>query len=283
MSRSVTAPSLRAGRRLLPAAVLLLSGCTDLFFQPSGHVYSDPADAGLKAEAIKFSSADGTGLTGLFFPPAGRPKATVVHFHGNAQNMTAHYPFSAWLAAEGYNVFIFDYRGYGASGGKAGLDGVVEDGKAALAHALKLPGARADKVVVFGQSLGGAIAVAAVAESGFKPAALVIEGSFHSYRGVAAAVLRSRWFTWPFSWLPYLVVSGRHSPAAYIGAMDCPKFFLHAAGDITVPYAQGVLLYAAAGQPKEFHEVPSGHIEAFATFRPSFGSPLLRFLDKALK
>lgn len=267
----------------LLSAALPLSGCTHLFFQPSRHVYSDPADAGLKAEAVKFASADGTELTGLFFPPAGKPKATVVHFHGNAQNMTAHYPYSAWLAGEGYNVFIFDYRGYGASGGEAGLDGAVEDGKAALAHALKLPGAEAGKVVVFGQSLGGAIAVAALAESGFKPAALVIEGSFHSYRGVASAVLRRRWFTWPVSWLPYLAVTGRHSPSDYIGALACPKFFLHAAGDPIVPYEQGRRLYEAAAGPKEFLEVPAGHIEAFAVFRKAYAPPLLRFLDSALK
>ena len=116
-------------------AALTLTGCTHLFFQPSGNIFSDPASDGFKYEAIKFASEDGTGLTGMFFPSAGIPLGTVVHFHGNAQNMTAHYPYSAWLAKEGFNVFIFDYRGYGASGGIATLDGVVMDGKAALEQA----------------------------------------------------------------------------------------------------------------------------------------------------
>jgi fermentation-respiration switch protein FrsA (DUF1100 family) len=271
-------------RLLLPfSCALALSGCTHLFFQPTRHVYSDPAAAGYKSEAIKFASADGTQLTGLFFPPAGEPRATVVHFHGNAQNMTAHYPFSAWLAGEGYNVFIFDYRGYGASGGKAGLDGAVADGRAAIEQALKLPGARPDRIILFGQSLGGAIAVAAAGEAGFKPAALVIEGSFHSYRGVASAVLRRHWLTWPVSWLPRFVVSGRHSPSDYISGLDCPKLFLHAKGDVTVPPEQGRLLYEAAGQPKEFREVPYGHIEAFTRFRKDYAPLLLDFLGSSLK
>lgn len=269
-------------RLLLPAAALALSGCTHLFFKPTGGIHADPAARGLKYEAVKFRSGDGTELTGLFFPPGGAPKGTVVHFHGNGQNMTAHYPYSAWLAEAGYNVFIFDYRGYGASGGEPELDGVVEDGKAALAHALKLPGAEPDRIIVFGQSLGGAVAVAAVAESGFRPAALVIEGSFYSYRQVAAAVLRRNWLTWPAAWLPALLVSGRHAPGALIASVPAPKLFLHAVNDGTVPLAQGRKLYEAAAQPKEFHEVPAGHIEAFTAFRGAYGPRLLEFLDKAL-
>ncbi|MDA8130710.1 MAG: alpha/beta hydrolase [Elusimicrobia bacterium] len=272
----------RLARLLLPMAALAAAGCTHLFFKPGGRAYSDPAASGLRSEAVKFSSSDGTALTGLFFPAAGEPKATVVHFHGNAQNMTAHYPYSAWLAADGYNVFIFDYRGYGASFGRPSLGGAVRDGEAALQQALKLPGARADRIVVFGQSLGGAIAVAAVAESGFKPAAMVLEGTFYSYRQVAAAVLRRSWLTWPFSWLPYLAVSGRHSPSDYISAVPCPKLFIHSVEDGTVPYAQGRKLYEAAPPPKEFWEVPAGHIEAFGAFRGAYALRLLAFLDDAL-
>ncbi|HCC48617.1 MAG TPA: alpha/beta hydrolase [Elusimicrobia bacterium] len=268
---------------LFLCAALPLSGCTHLFFKPTRHIHADPAAHQIKFEAIKFNSADGTALTGLFFPPEGAPKGTVVHFHGNGQNMTAHYPYASWLAGAGYNVFVFDYRGYGASGGKPSLQGVVEDGKAALAQALKLPGAEPGKIVIFGQSLGGAIAAAAIGETGFKPAALVVEGTFYSYRQVAAAVMRQHWLTWPFSWLAYLTVSGSHSPSDYIAAIDCPKVFIHAVNDNTVPFAQGKKIYAAASGPKEFWEVPAGHIEAFSAFHRAYAPRLLTFLDESLK
>lgn len=270
-------------KKIFPfAACLLLAGCTHLFFQPSGGVFSDPSADGLKYEAIKFNSGDGTPLTGLFFPASGEPLATVVHFHGNAQNMTAHYPYSAWLAREGYNVFIFDYRGYGASGGKPSLGGLVLDGKAALAQALKLPGAKPDRVIILGQSLGGAIAAAAAGEAGFSPAAMVLEGTFYSYKGVASAALRRHWLTWPALWLPPFAVSGEHSPADNIGRIDCPKVFIHSLKDSRVPFAQGKKLFDAAPEPKEFWTVPAGHIEAFHSYRETYGPRLLEFLRKAL-
>lgn len=270
-------------KRVFPfAACLLLAGCTHLFFQPSGGIFADPSAEGLKYEAIKFNSGDGTTLTGLFFPAAGEPLATVVHFHGNAQNMTAHYPYSAWLAREGYNVFVFDYRGYGASGGKPSLGGLVMDGKAALAQALKLPGVNPDRVIILGQSLGGAIAAAAAGEAGFRPAAMVLEGTFYSYKGVASAALRRHWLTWPALWLPPLAVSGDHSPADNIGRIDCPKVFIHSLNDSRVPFSQGKKLFDAAPGPKEFWTVPGGHIEAFHSYRGTYGPRLLEFLRKVL-
>lgn len=265
----------------LPAiAAAALCGCTHLFFQPTHNVYAEPPAAG--CEAIKFYSGDGTPLTGLFFPAAVPARGTVVHFHGNGENMTAFFPYSAWLAKEGYNVFIFDYRGYGASGGEAALDGLVMDGEAALHHALKLPGAETGRLIVLGQSLGGAIAVAAVAESGFKPAAMVLEGTFYSYRGVGAAVLRRNWLTWPISWLPRVAVSGRHAPKDYISRITCPKLFIHSERDPVVPFSQGRRLYEAAPRPKEFWATPYGHIETFGSLRPIYGPKLLDFLKKNL-
>lgn len=259
-----------------------LCGCNHLFFAPTRGIHSDPAALGLRYEVIKFASADGTPLTGIFFPAQGRVLGTVVHFHGNGQNMTSHYPYSAWLSREGYNVFIFDYRGYGASGGKPGLDGAVQDGEAALRHALKLPGAEPGRIIIFGQSLGGAIAIAAAGEAGMKPAALVVEGTFYSYRGMASARLRRHWWGRLLAWLPGVGVSDRYSPSRYIAGLACPKLFIHSPKDDTVPYEEGRKLFEAAPQPKEIWTPPDGHIQAFQAHAAVYSPRLLEFLKKAL-
>ncbi|OGS51921.1 MAG: hypothetical protein A3J79_07655 [Elusimicrobia bacterium RIFOXYB2_FULL_62_6] len=268
---------------LIAACVLGGNGCMRLFFQPGSRIYMDPANAGMRYEVIKFRSGDGTELTGMFFASSGTALGTIVHMHGNAENMTSHFSYSAWLANEGFNVFIFDYRGYGASGGRATLDGAVMDGVAALDHAVKLPGARADRIIIFGQSLGGAIAVAAVAESGFRPAAMVLEGTFYSYKSVGAAVMRKHWWSRPFSWLPWLVLTGSHSPSKDIAAISCPKLFIHSEKDPVVPFSQGRKLYEAASGAKEFWTLPSGgHTDAFAGQREIYGPRFVAFLKNAL-
>lgn len=263
-------------------STLITSGCTNMFFQPQGSIFADPADYGQRYEVIKFNSADGTELTAMYFRPEGEAKGTVVHFHGNAQNMTAHFPYSFWLASEGFNVFIFDYRGYGASQGTVSVKGAVEDGVAALEHVVKIPGVQADKIAVFGQSLGGALAVAAIPlASGPQPAALALDSTFYSYRGEASAVLRQHWWSWPFSWLPWLTVSDAYSPAKNIGKIHCPKLFFHSENDRIVPLAQGEKLFKAAPEPKRMLFVPAGHTQAFAAFKNIYGPELVGFLNAA--
>jgi len=270
---------------LLAAALLsfLFAGCTGVFFQPSGRVFSDPSSKGYTCEAVKFSSSDGTELTGLFFPSfTGEARGTVVHFHGNAQNMTAHYPLSAWMAARGYNVLVFDYRGYGASGGKVSLEGAVKDSIAAAEEAVRLPGADRDRIIFFGQSLGGAMAVAAAAEGSVKPAAMILDSCFCSYRGEARYFLKRSFLGLLLYWLPSVGVSDAHVPCGEIGTLLMPKLFLASQNDDTVPYSQSLALYRAAPEPKEFIDIPYGHISAVQGFEGIYRYAVLDFLDKNL-
>src|ERR1041384_5905226 len=125
----------------LALALGCLTGCAQgAFYHPDRGLHDPPARLGLKYEQVTFASQDGTRLVGWFIPARGyadpkRAKGTVVHFHGNAQNLSAHWQFVDWLPQRGFNLFVFDYRGYGASQGSPEPKGVFEDSLAALDYA----------------------------------------------------------------------------------------------------------------------------------------------------
>ena len=264
----------------------MVCGCTNIFLQPDQALHLNPDKVGVKWEIDEFKSADGTKLTGLWFPSSKSPaKGVVVQFHGNGENMTSHFLTVYWMALEGWDVFAFDYRGYGASGGSKSLKGSVDDGVAALAYARsKAPGL---PLVVIGQSLGGALAVASLDKDGGEGLkALVLDSTFSSYQRVTQQKLSLAWLTWPLQWpLSRLLISDRFSPDREIKRRKpAPLLMLHAKDDPVVPYSEGRRLYALAPEPKEFWEVPGeGHTEAFGRLGAEFRPRLLKFLDEALR
>ena len=120
-----------------------------------------------------------------FLPASGTVKGTVLHLHGNAANVSNHLPLVAWLPARGYNVLMLDYRGFGRSEGKPTLDGIVQDALAALEYLRSRPDVDRDRLVVLGQSIGGATALRMLARDSAGVRLAVIDSSFPSYRGIA--------------------------------------------------------------------------------------------------
>lgn len=196
MTTRIGAMASLARGALLALPMLLLGGCVEsMFFHPDRVRYETPSALGLRYEPVVFRSSDGTALSGWFIPATGRAdprqaKGTVIHLHGNAQNMSAHWRFVAWLPAQDYNVFVFDYRGYGESEGKAEARGVFEDSKSAIAYVRSRADIDPARLLVFGQSLGGTNAIAAVGageRQGVR--AVAIESTFYSYSSIASEVL----------------------------------------------------------------------------------------------
>jgi fermentation-respiration switch protein FrsA (DUF1100 family) len=266
------------------AAAAALCSCTNLFLQPDRHLYLKPEQVGAKYETIDFRSVDGTKLCGLWFPARPGPgKGVVLQFHGNGQNETSHFLYVYWLALEGWDVMAFDYRGYGASEGTKSISGSVADGAAALAFARGRAAGR--PLVVIGQSLGGALALAALdRDGGSGVRALALDSTFASYEDVAEQKLSLLWFTWPLQWpLSRLLISDRFAPERLIARRArIPLLMLHAPDDPVVPYAQGRRLYELAPGPKEFWDVPgSGHTEALGRLGADFRRRLARWLDDA--
>ena len=254
-------------RALLASLLTLcLMGCTQAFFQPHRHIVSTPGQFGLEYHPVEFNAEDGTALFAWFLPARGEPRASVLYLHGNAENISTHFANVAWMPAAGFNVLAFDYRGYGGSQGSPTLAGVQLDIDAAMRTLLALPNVDPRRIIVFGQSLGGALAIHYVAQSEYRAnvRAMVIDSAFSDYRRIVKDKAASFFLTWPFQWLLPQTVDNDFSPAASVHAVSpIPLLFIHGERDSIVPVGHSKRLYARAGEPKELWVVPDvGHIQA---------------------
>ena len=271
---------------LLFPLFLFFSGCGSLFFYPQKQLYDNPVARQFSPEDIYFKTSDGLTLNGWFFQAAStEARATILVLHGNAENLSTHVNSVLWLIKEGFNLFIFDYRGYGKSQGSPSIKGVHLDAEAALKALLSMPRVEKGRIIVLGQSIGGAIAVYTVAHTPYKDriAALVIDSAFSSYRLIAREKLAQVFITWPFQYPLSYLVRDTYSPIRWIGEVSCvPVLIIHGDKDPVVPMHHGQTLYEAARDPKEFWKttVP-GHVTSFAD--AGVRDKLVRYLTEQLQ
>ncbi len=255
----------RAGRTLLYCLSILISGCNHVFYQPDHVDYGNPAEVGLGYSARAWETEDGERLQVWVIEGELPRRGVVLHFHGNAENRTSHFHFVSWLARRGYDVVVFDYRGYDGSSGTPSRQGLYLDAQRALsAVCASFSGPR----FLLAQSLGGAVLVPALADSSDQSCyrAVVIDSSFASYREMAEVKLED--FGVPAflrAPLRYLV-GNAHEPSAAAPRVTLPALVLHADADPVVPIAQGRRLFDGLGSlDKEFIVIPAaGHTAAFA-------------------
>ena len=253
-------------------------GGNRLFYLPTHDEPATPATWGFDYEEVRFRSADGTPLHGWFIPARGeQARATVVFSHGNAGSLGHHLGFVMWLAEAGYHVMMFDYRGFGKSGGSLDRRGMIDDVKAAFAHVARRPDVDAGKLVSYGHSLGGAKSVTAIGESPVRGLrAVVIDGAFASYRAMARRIGGQ---------LGESLVTDEWSPRDYVEKISpVPLLVVHGERDIVVPVAQGRELFRSAGQPKTIFEVEAaGHGDALSRDGGAYRKRMLAWLEKTLE
>jgi fermentation-respiration switch protein FrsA (DUF1100 family) len=229
------------------------TGCTSVFFYPQQNLVRTPADMGLEYSNIYIDGPAGD-IHGWFLSAKGEGSSgTVLFAHGNAENMSTHIGGVSWLPEAGFNVVIFDYRGYGMSAGEPSPEGVVQDLQVMVQYLQQLPEVRASGMVVYGHSLGGSAAISAVAGLQNKTAicGLVTESAFSDYRRIARDKLSSFWFTFPLQWLPYILIINSPNPLRDIARISgTPVLVIHGRNDEVIPFPHGEALYAAANEPK---------------------------------
>lgn len=260
---------------------LLFASCGWVFFYPSRQLYHLPTELGVEYREVTFSSTDGTQLFGWWLPAQGEEKGRVLFLHGNAENISTHVAAVAWLPSRGYSVFLFDYRGYGASEGSAGIDGALEDSEAAIRYMTNIG---TGEFHLFGQSLGGSLSLLAAASSPEKSKILsvTVEGAFSSFRGIIADKVGSFWLLWPLQRIPGLFVFAEAPKEAVKRIPDCPLLVIHGEADEIVPDYHASRIFDPAHEPKTLWRIPNGrHTDTFS--RPEYRDRFVAFLSSVAK
>ncbi len=219
---------------------------------PSRALGPGPDSIGLAYENIHISTEDGIRLHG-WFVPSPSPRGVVLFFHGNAGNISHRLDSLNIFHELGFSTLIFDYRGYGESGGKISESGTYRDAEAAWRYLIEQRGITASEIVLFGRSLGAA--VAAYLASHRNPAALVVESGFVSVPEMAARL---------YPWLPVRYLARILYPTGnYLSAASCPVLIAHSRDDEIIPYEQAEALFELAAEPKQLLTFHGGHNEGF--------------------
>ena len=252
-------------------ALLLYSYQSRLVFYPETgrEIIATPAQLGFPYEDLHLTTSDGISLHGWFIPAA-QPRGTVLFLHGNAGNISHRLDSVQMFHRLGYSTLIFDYRGYGNSGGTPTEQGTYRDAGAAWHYLVEQRHIPACRIVLFGESMGGAIAAWLAARE--KPAALVIASGFTSVPDLAQHIYPYL----PARWLARI----RYDTRDYLRTVTAPVLIAHSPQDEIVPYEQGGALYAAANPPKQFMELAGGHNDGFIFMREAWVGVLADFLGK---
>jgi uncharacterized protein len=243
-----------------------------LVYFPERELAATPQVKGLSYQEVRFTAADEVELHGWFIPAA--PARGVILFcHGNAGNISHRLESIQLFHQLGMSTFIFDYRGYGRSQGRPSEAGTYRDAEAAWRYLLNGQNIPASRIVLFGRSLGGA--VAAWLAQYITPAGLILESTFTSIPDLGAEV-------YPF--LPVRRMSRFHyNTGDYVGRVHCPLLIVHSRDDEMISVAHGRRLFNAAGEPKEWLEIRGSHNDGFLTSGAHYRNGLEVFLGKYLQ
>lgn len=211
-----------------------------------------PADIGLDWQAVELATADDLTLD-AWWVPAENARAALLFLHGNAGNISHRLDSLEQFNRLGLSVLILDYRGYGKSEGKPSEAGAAMDANAGWRWLNEESGHVPDKLVIFGRSLGAA--VAAELASRTNPAAVILESPFRSVPDVGQRL---------YPWLPVRALARLTYPTVeYVTQRTAPLLVIHSENDEIIPFAEGQAVYDAATSPKELLVIQGGHNTGF--------------------
>ncbi|MEX2525472.1 MAG: alpha/beta hydrolase [Gammaproteobacteria bacterium] len=249
---------------------LLLYVFQDRFvYYPFKSLAFTPDRIGLEYEEVYLETEDGEQLHAWFIP-AENADTTLLFFHGNAGNISHRLDSIRIFHEMGMNVFIFDYRGYGKSSGRPSEEGTYRDARAAWEYLTGNRGIPPDRIVLFGRSLGAAVAAWLARQTA--PAALILESAFTSVRAMGKKL---------YPYLPVgLLTRIRYPTLDYIRDTATPILVIHSREDEIIPFEFGQQLHAAADGRSELLSIKGGHNDGFLVSGDHYRRGIADFIHK---
>jgi fermentation-respiration switch protein FrsA (DUF1100 family) len=242
-----------------------------MIFYPVRKLTSAPTDIGLHYESVSLTTSDGIKLHGWFVPAAAE-KGALLFFHGNAGNISHRLDSLKIFHDLGLSTLIIDYRGYGESDGSISEKGTYVDADAAWDYLARVKDFKEREIIVFGRSLGGA--VAAHVASLKRPGGLILESAFTSVPDMGARM---------YPYLPVRFLSRfKYDARKALQSVTCPVLIIHSPQDDIIPFENGLQLYKSARQPKRFLEIRGDHNEGFYVSGKMYIHGINDFITSAL-
>jgi fermentation-respiration switch protein FrsA (DUF1100 family) len=235
---------------------------------PDKNITLTPRSIQINYEDIYFKTKDGESLSG-WFVPAGNAKITILYCGGRSGNLTDKLQEIKFFHEAGFNIFAFDYRGFGNSSGRPSEQGLYKDARAAYDYLMTRNDIEKDKIVAYGQSLGGPVAADLCLHR--KLAALILEDSFPSlkaYVGDIGGFLPTEW-----------LVSEKFDAVSRVIRIHIPKLFVHGMDDEVIMFSEGRMLFNKALPPKEFFPFDGGHEDNLFTISDAYKDRINKFFS----
>ncbi|MCH8556354.1 MAG: alpha/beta hydrolase [Balneolia bacterium] len=241
-----------------------------ILFLPSSDIRATPGNAGMEYEEHFFPSSNGYILHGWFVPAnSGEDAITILFSHGNAGNISGRVNLISLYRNLGFNVFIYDYQGYGLSEGRPSEENILQDGLAAWDFLVDEIGLIPDKILPVGRSMGGPVAAFIASER--NASALVIESTFTNVPDVA----RHTYYIYPVDLLARI-----HLPTIdFVSSFEGPVMVAHSREDRLIPYELGRQLYYAAGSERVWLELSGGHNEGYIATGAAYTEAYTSFIS----
>ena len=202
-------------------------------------------------ENVNFKNSEENTINGWLLKPDTYNGTTIYFLHGNSGNLVFNFPLAVPFAKAGYQVFLIDYTGFGFSEGKANRKSVLKDANEGLEYLLNREDIKYEKLIIYGQSLGGHLSCVVANQNQNKIDGLVVEGAFSSHKDISADQV-------PI--LSRIFVREMYSAKKNIPEFKKPVLIIHSTEDETVGFKHGETLFESATNPKSFYQIENRHI-----------------------